>query len=139
MDSQEEKRDNNNNTISLRDFIESKFKDLEIARAVQEKATEQTRLAQEKATEQSRFMLEKRLDTMNEFRNQLKDQAGTFLPRTEFDIQHSKVQEDIRILRESKATLEGKASQISVNIAIIIAVCGLIIGIIGLCLKFATL
>jgi hypothetical protein len=101
------------NLVSLKEFILEKFVALE----------KQTLLVQ--------ISLEKRLDGMNEFRDALKDQQRLFVPRTE----HDKVLEDIRSLRESRSMLEGKASQLSVNIAIVLAVAGLLIGVLGLILR----
>lgn len=86
----------------------------------------------EQATKSAAAQMEKRLEGMNEFRDALKDQATKFLTKDEFNIQHIRVQDDVRMLRESKANLEGKASQTSVFIAYGIAVVSLIIAIISL-------
>jgi hypothetical protein len=74
--------------------------------------------------------LEKRLEAMNEFRSQLKDQASGFFTRNEHDQFSKRIEEDIRSLRESRAQLEGKASQNSVNIAYVIAGVSMIISLI---------
>ena len=63
----------------------------------------------------------KRLDGMNEFRQSLKDQNATFVTKSDHAILHDRLADDIRLLRESKATLEGKASMTSVYIAYAIA------------------
>jgi len=76
--------------------------------------------------------LDKRLIGMNEFRETLRDQSGLFFTRAEHDIYAKKIDEDVRLLREYRATMEGKASQSSVNVALIIAVVGIIIGVITL-------
>ena len=99
--------------ISLKEYFEQRFETLE--------------KDMNKASQQ----MDKRLEGMNEFRSALKDQAGKFLTKDEFMIQHQRVVDDIRVLRESKATLEGKASQTSVFIAYAIALIGLIVGIIS--------
>jgi len=49
--------------------------------------------------------LDKRLEIMNKFRESMKDQSATFITRTEYSSLHDRVIEDIRILRESKASL----------------------------------
>jgi len=79
-----------------------------------------------------RGQLDKRLESMNEFRLQLKDQASTFLSRAEYDINHKAIVEDIRILREYRATLDGKASTTSFYIALALSMAGLILGIVHL-------
>jgi predicted sugar kinase len=83
------------------------------------------------SSEVSAAMLEKRLESMNEFRLQLKDQAGTFYTKGEHEVYMSSVEKDLRMLRESKATLEGKASQTSVTVALIISGLGLIAGLVS--------
>ena len=83
-----------------------------------------------KSTDLATSLLDKRLDTMNEFRQALKDQQATFVSRSEFEILHQRIIEDIRILREAKATTEGKASMASVYISYLIALIALAISII---------
>jgi hypothetical protein len=100
-----------------------------------------------KATEEAKRIMEHRLEGMNEFRGALKDQASLMMPREEYGIQHQrlvdimelhnkKVEDDVRMLRESKATLEGKASQESVEklrahttVMTIIAIIGILVSI----------
>lgn len=110
--------------ISLQTYLEGKMEAMQ--------NTFSARMnAMEKATTVAAGLMDKRLEAMNEFRNTLKDQASQFLTQAEFDAQHQRVLEDIRMLRESKATLDGKASQQSVNISLIIAVVGMIMGMIN--------
>jgi hypothetical protein len=96
--------------------------------------TEDVRLLRETraASEVSAAMLEKRLESMNEFRLQLKDQAGTFFTKSEHAVFMTSVEKDLRVLRESKANLEGKASQSAVNVALIVSLLGLALSLIGL-------
>jgi len=85
----------------------------------------------EKHTDTLSMLMEKRLETMNEFRNSLKDQTDKMLTRTEFQIFHDKVLEDIRFLRESRALIEGKASQTFVNITFMFSMISLFIAILN--------
>ena len=101
-------------SVSLREFVESKLESLEKATAVAYEA------------------MEERLKGMNEFRDALRDQTSNFLTRTEFIAAHERVCDDIRILREYRASLEGKASQQAVVGAYILAAIGFVIGILGL-------
>jgi hypothetical protein len=96
-----------------------------------------TRLeAIEKASELAAKLLDVRLESMNEFRNALKDQSGQFVMRSECGIRKQSVDGDIRILREYKAALEGKASHLYVSITLIIALLSLFVGVVGLLIKF---
>ena len=83
--------------------------------------------AQDKASALSSKILESKLEELNDVRHR-------FLPRTEYDIQHARVEDDIRMLRESKALLEGKASQSAVNISLSIAVIGILLSVVALLL-----
>ena len=83
------------------------------------------------SSEVSAAMLEKRLESMNEFRLQLKDQAGTFFTRNEHEVYMTSVEKDLRVLRESKAMLEGKATQTAVNISTVIAIIGVALALLS--------
>jgi vacuolar-type H+-ATPase subunit I/STV1 len=82
--------------------------------------------------------LDKRLETMNEFREALKDQATHFMNKEDSNQRWARNDEDIRMLRESKALLEGKASQNAVNIATIIGIVAIIASFINGILTFIT-
>jgi predicted phage gp36 major capsid-like protein len=71
---------------------------------------EQRFRAIEVSTKEAKGDMSQRLESMNEFRTQLKEQASHFITRIEYD----KMIEDIRELRESRAELSGKASVASV-------------------------
>jgi len=113
----------------------------------------------EKATTIAAQSMEKRLEGMNEFRDALRDQTANLLPRMEYDLNqkrteedisllrakeaiflnrteheilHNKLLDDIRDLRESRAYLDGKASQTSVIISTIIAIVSIIVSAIAL-------
>lgn len=75
--------------------------------------------------------MEKRLEGMNEFRDTLKDQASRFITRDEVDAIRKSIDADLRVLREYKAMVEGKASQQSVMIAYVMSGIGLLMGILG--------
>jgi hypothetical protein len=73
--------------------------------------------------------LERRLDTMNEFRGQLKDQSAGFFTRNEHEQYSKTIDVDVRSLRESRAAIEGKASQTHLFITFAISVLGLLVAI----------
>jgi hypothetical protein len=92
--------------------------------------------AVEKATRLAAASLDKRLDGMNEIREQLNQQADSFLPRSEYSFGHTRIEQDIRELRESKAKLEGKADQSSVNLALLVGIMGLLCSIVSIVISF---
>lgn len=91
--------------------------------------------AMDKAVSTATSSLDKRLDTMNEFRNTLKDQNATFLTKTEYDNRHTELSKQIEDLKLSRAEMAGKASQSSVNLAYAVTGIGLIISIVSLILR----
>lgn len=100
--------------VSLKEYFESRISALE------------------KATHVAAQQMDKRLEGMNEFRDALKDQATKFITKDEFNIQHQRVVDDIRTLRESRAKLEGRASQTSVFIAYGLVIVSIIISVIAI-------
>jgi hypothetical protein len=80
--------------------------------------------------------MDKRLDGMNEFRASLQDQTKNQVSKSEFQTFKDATDKDIRMLRESKAELDGMASQSSVNLSLGISVLGLLVGSISIVMKF---
>jgi hypothetical protein len=89
----------------------------------------------EKSTNLANENLKIRLDSMNEFREALKDSNTNFITKSE----HQLVLNQIAYLRETLAEAKGKASMSAVYISYIIAVIGIIISIIGLVHGFLVL
>jgi ribonuclease HII len=105
-------------SVSLKEYLDSKFKELkeyvDIRFSSAEKATS---LAQETLTA--------RLESMNEFRESLKDQTASFITRREVD----NFQKEIEALKLQQAENKGKASATSVYVAYIIAIAGILLGL----------
>ena len=123
------KKKNNSDKISLKDYfndiiiqlekhIDMRFNNIEIS----------TKLATEN--------LNLRLESMNEFRESMKDQTNYYVNKVEFNVIKAKYDEDIRMLREANAEMKGKASQQSVIYTAIIASFSIAISIIAIILKF---
>lgn len=135
-----------NDGINLREYFESKLIDMKLFYdAKLEGISTSTRAAANS--------MEKRLDGMNEFRDALKDaqtmnvtigqfdslsktvdtlmiQSSRFIDRDYLSIALGRLEADIRILNTSKDKMEGKASQMSVIISIVLAVAGLAVSIV---------
>ena len=71
-----------NDSVSLKEFITDKFQVLE------------------KNTDTARLSMEKRLEGMNEFRQQLKDQNGTFITKTDYEGRHLTLETKIEALEK---------------------------------------
>lgn len=116
--------------------------------------------AQQKATDIAAISLDKRLNTMNEFRQTISDQAASYYTRQEHDTwvkgievdlktmrenfyskeQHDSyakgVENDLRMLRESRAEVGGMAKASQVYFSMIMASVGAICGIVSLVLHY---
>jgi len=126
--------------------MKNDIKTLEEAKADLAGVMESTKLAKE--------VMDARLSSMNEFRESLRDQTKEFLTRVEYGSQQGaletrflRMDEDIRGLRESRASLEGKASQLqqdvgakasssSLWLSVAIAIFSIVISIIGVFMGF---
>ena len=103
--------------VDLKEYFECRLKDME------------------KATDLAYQNLQFRLASMNEFREQMKDQASTFITRAEHNVLMQKLDTAVEDLKKSRDEQTGKASVSSVYIAYIISFVGILIAIIGLILK----
>jgi hypothetical protein len=104
---------NDPNYISLRTYVDTRFTDNEAARLLAFAA------------------MEKRLDTMNEFRESLKDAQSTFLTKEAYDLAHSNMTKMIDDLRLFRSNYEGKSS-----FATLLAIIGIFIGLSAVVLDF---
>ena len=93
----------------------------------------------DRATALAAQTMDKRLDSMNEFRDALKDQSGKMLTRDEYLLMHEKIKEDVRFLREDRAKLEGKADQAALSKVNSIALIGLLVGVMGIVIAIVAL
>ena len=106
--------------VSLRDYIDSKFHAMEKAVDVAQKANEY------------------RLESMNNFRDQLREQASNMVTRAEFRATTVTTEKDISFLRESRAELAGKASMNAVYAAFMMTAISLLIALVALIRGFMT-
>lgn len=124
-----------NDRVTLEKLIDTKLSALERLLCLKVSALDKSVSARldalDRATKLASDTMEKRLEGMNEFRAQLKDQAGTFISRQELEAFKALVDADMRVLREANAKAEGKASQQAVNVSTIIAIVGLLLGIVS--------
>jgi hypothetical protein len=104
--------------VTLRDYVQLQIDGLQNATRVAHNAMEQ------------------RLEGMNEFRSQMKDQQARFVTQSEYNESANRNREDIRVLRESRAMLEGKASQSSVNATFLLAAVSIVCAIVSLIVQF---
>lgn len=121
-----------NTKISIKEFFDARFNELKNYMDVKFSAMEKsTCLAQDN--------LNTRLESMNEFRNSLKDQTAHYVTRAEHNSLAIKYELEVKNLQKSIdenklyiSEQKGKASVQSVYMAYVFAVVGMIIGIIGL-------
>lgn len=121
-----------NEKVSLKEHIESRFEDCNRCHDIRIAAIE-------KAIDLAAEQLDARLATMNEFRASLRDQSATFVPRNEWEKTVEVIEKghNIRIsaLELSRAELAGKASQGSVNIALLISIFAVLTSVVGVVVR----
>lgn len=99
------------------------------ALAAQEKATSAAFLAANSAVAKAEMANEKRLDSVNEFRAQLKDQANTLATRSEVNVQLKSVQDKIDIVSADQMSTRARSEGASNLWTLIAGVIGIIAGI----------
>lgn len=117
------------NRVELKEHIDDRFN-------LERELTDSRLREIEKATIVAASSMEKRLDGMNEFRSTLKDQSARFITQESHNLLQDRTDKDLRELRDWKSGMEGKASQTTVNIAMIISVAGVLFGVVSLVLRF---
>lgn len=89
----------------------------------------------QRAIDKAERTMNSRLEGMNEFQDQLRDQASRLISRDEVNSSLKSMDESIRGLQKIADTAAGKASQTSMLFAAAISVAGLILGLINLFMK----
>lgn len=116
-------------------FTDGRFERIEaVVTALEEKNSLQFE-ANRHSSELRNLHLDKRLEVMNEFRSALSDRESSYFTRKEHDIFAKLVEADLRLLREARAEMQGKASQNNLNVTFVIALIGSLLGVAGLVLR----
>lgn len=108
---------NNIERVSLRDYVDVRFE------AVDEKIMT------------AGAVLNTRLESMNEFRSAITDQARTFMTKSEYLANHRYLEDDVKELSAFMSRTKAGATQNQVLIAYALAVIGMLVGIVGHFLK----
>ena len=103
--------------VSLRDYVDLRFDEAQ------------------RAIDKAELMMAARLATMNEFREQLKDQAGRFITRDELNAIAGKMGDEIKSLQKTSDMAAGKASQSAFLFTAAMALIALILGFLNFLLK----
>lgn len=80
--------------------------------------------------------LDRRLEGMNHLQAAMNKMGEQMIPRPEFVAFKEAIERDMRALFEFRATLEGKASQWSVSIAMFFSAVGVLVGVAAIVLRF---
>lgn len=114
------------NEVDWKTYVDQRFADndkaLQAALVSQEKAVQAALTAAKEAVSKAEVAAEKRFDNQNEFRGQLSDQANTFLPRKEYDVQHQALADNVRDLTDRFNKSEGKSSGVGATWAIVVTI-----------------
>ena len=111
---------NQNLNIPIRDYVDTQIKWLDtIFRMQIETITKNTALASSQ--------IDRRLESMNEFRDTLRDQAGRLATRSEMETSNQALNERIKSLELSKANTDGKTLVICTLISFVMSL--IVVGI----------
>ena len=99
-------------------------------------------VAIKESTKLAKEVMDIRFEGMNDFLSQFRLQETTFLTRAEYMTHHTALEqrflrtdEDIRTLRESRAEMQGKATQSQVLFTAIVAVAGAALSVAALLMR----
>ena len=112
---------------SLKEYLDKRIDDM---CENSEKSVRDAKETADKAIELNTKSLEKRLDSMNEFREHLRDQDATFITRNEYTVQHKLLTDKIDQLNIFAGIAQEKASQSSVNVGYVISAIILVVTVI---------
>jgi Fe2+ transport system protein B len=90
--------------------FESQEQNLRTAITAQASAVQAALASSEKAVTKAETAAEKRFDSVNEFREQLADQAATFIARREYEVAHAAVVDKLNDMIIRFSALEGHSS-----------------------------
>ena len=102
--------------------MEARFRSVGQAISAHDQTDAVRHAALEQALEVAKRVEDARFGTVNEFRALVEAVIKRNMTREEWVAEHGRVKEDIRLLREDKARLEGKASMASVLVGYVIAI-----------------
>jgi hypothetical protein len=87
---------------TLKEYVLQRFMD-------NQKAVDAALVSQEKAIIKAETAAEKRFESVNEFRQQLNDQAQTLMPRQEYTVQHKALEDKIADINDRLNTMGGQS------------------------------
>ena len=138
-------------SVTWREYFDQRLTDLDARLTAEGRTVEERFKAMDKAISIASIAQEQRWVSANEFRASLNDMAARGITRPEFDAlrermarlidrgEHDALCAQVAALNESRARLEGKASQASVNVAYVLSALSLLIGMVGIVLRLAGL
>lgn len=127
---------NDSDRVTVREYMERMLTDCQVyckgQFAEADKRYEQRFQAQEKATSRYAEDVKAWQAGANEWRQAMNDKDRLLIPRREVEDKVAVMLGDIVDLKQSRDLAQGKASQLSVNITLAIAIISMAIGIINL-------
>jgi hypothetical protein len=122
------------NVQALRSLLDERYatqtKALDAAFAAAERAVTTALDSAEKAVNKAEVAAERRFESVNEFRAQLADQAGSFITRAEYDAKHEALGKQVDDLVRVMERGAGRARGVSAVTATLMTAGGLVVAII---------
>lgn len=98
----------------------------------QEKAVSAALVSADRAGIKAEVAVEKRLDSVNEFRGQLADQAATFMPRLEYEARHAAILDKTADIQARLDKAEAHRGGMSAAIGTTIAAAGVLVALVAI-------
>ena len=125
-----------NGSIGLREYFTLWLKNIEILIEERNKRIDERFDSVEEARKLALATMNQRLESMNKFREALRDQTVKFFTKSEHEAYMRETEVELRALQDFKLTLDTKASASQVTWAYIIGGAGLVISIVSIVKEF---
>lgn len=126
----------NGTSVGLREYFTLWLKNVELLIDERCKRIDERFCSIEEARNLAFKTMEDRLARMNEFREALRDGQARFFTKDAHEAYMKATELELRALQDFKLSLETKASQGSVNIALVISGLGILLSVIALVKEF---
>jgi len=126
----------NGTSVGLREYFTLWLNNIEMLIEEKCKRIDDRFITIEEARNLALKAMDTRLATMNEFREALRDTQSRFFTKPEHEAYMKSTEIELRALQDFKLSLETKANQSAVNVALVISGIGILLSIVSIAKEF---
>ena len=123
-------------TVPLKEYLLTELGSIKVRIDYMETVQNERKEASDKALAIATEMTNSKLEHLNNNYAYIKEQGALKLDTILYHSEHEALKNDVELLKQSKARLEGKADQSSVERVSLIAAIGIILSVMGIILGF---